>query len=111
MQKTTEDEENIFLSGFPIKHFGNDKKEERFIRGNSFPLILGNLFFPVVFCIVCFLSPSRFFVFSRDHRGLVPPIICRELPAPRVKKSCFLSRFLQIQKERIIADFAGAIGH
>jgi hypothetical protein len=26
MQKTTEDEENIFLSGFPIKNFGNDKK-------------------------------------------------------------------------------------
>jgi len=24
MQKTTEDEENIFLSGFPIKDFGND---------------------------------------------------------------------------------------
>ena len=24
MQKTTEEEENIFLSGFPIKNFGND---------------------------------------------------------------------------------------
>ena len=24
MQKTTEDEESIFLSGFPIKDFGND---------------------------------------------------------------------------------------
>ena len=26
MQKTTEEEENIFLSGFPIKNFGNDEK-------------------------------------------------------------------------------------
>jgi len=26
MQKTTEDEENIFLSGFPIKNFGNDER-------------------------------------------------------------------------------------
>ena len=26
MQKTTEEEENIFLSGFPIKNFGNDER-------------------------------------------------------------------------------------
>ncbi|MGB4411930.1 MAG: hypothetical protein WBI47_04510 [Atribacterales bacterium] len=27
MQKTTEDEEGVFLSGFPIKDFGNDGGE------------------------------------------------------------------------------------
>ena len=28
MQKTTEDEEGVFLSGFPIKDFGNDGGRE-----------------------------------------------------------------------------------